>query len=139
MKLEELAGEIPGLSGWTHTSKIRLFGWFLHSQQGMERFGVAGVRSCYDTLHMDRPANISQLLVALSQRSPREVLRDSQGYYLERKVRDRLEAKYGHRPATVQVHKLLEELPTRLTNTAERAYLDEALICFKHQAFRAAI
>jgi hypothetical protein len=45
----------------------------------------------------------------------------------------------GQRSATVRVHKLLSELPEKISNASEKAYLEEALICFKHKAFRAAI
>ena len=41
--------------------------------------------------------------------------------------------------ATVYVDKLLTELPTKIQTTAERGYLEEALICFRNKAFRAAV
>src|SRR6266481_10113936 len=37
--------------------------------------------------------------------------------------------------ATVYVDKLLTELPTKIQTTAERGYLEEALICFRNKAF----
>jgi hypothetical protein len=58
---------------------------------------------------------------------------------LETRIRDPLEAKYGVRAATIQVDKLLSDLPTKIPNLAERDFLKEALICFRNKAFRAAI
>lgn len=139
MELEELIRGIPRFNEWTHPAKLRLFGWYLHSQRSMDRFEVSDIRGCYDALSMERPSNISQSLASLSQKVSREILRDGRGWYLERKIRGGLDFKYGQRAATVQVHKLLQELPGKLANTAERAYLDEALICFTHRAYRAAV
>jgi hypothetical protein len=72
-------------------------------------------------------------------RKPKEVLRDPRGYLLETRIREPLEARFGQRAATTQVDKLLAELPTRIPNLVERDFLKEALICFRHKAFRAAI
>jgi len=72
-------------------------------------------------------------------RRPKEVLRDSRGYALEKRVRDVLETKYGQRSATIQVEQVLKELSAKVPNSAERTFLDETLICYRHKAFRAAI
>jgi hypothetical protein len=58
---------------------------------------------------------------------------------LERRVVSEHESRYGQRASTTHVHKLLAELPSQVPDLAERAYLDETLICFQHQAFRAAV
>lgn len=137
MGLEDLIREIPHFNGWSHPQKIRLLGWHLHSQRSMDRFSGRDILACYTELAMDKPVNVSQSLADLAHR--RDLLRDARGWHLERKVREQLDAKYGQRGATVEVHKLLQALPATLADTAERAYLDEALICFKHRAYRAAI
>jgi hypothetical protein len=139
MELEDLVLDIPGFNAWTHTGKIRWFAWFLHSHKAKDRFAVGDIRGCYEALHMERPTNISQLLADLCRHSPREVPRDSRGYYLERTVRADLTRKYGQRTSTAQVHKLLQDLPGKIAKIVEREYLDEALICFKHRAFRASV
>ncbi|MGB2714438.1 MAG: hypothetical protein WBC51_09690 [Vicinamibacterales bacterium] len=113
--------------------------WHVHVHQGRDRFSVADLKECYDTLHAVQPSNISQLLAALANKSTREVLRDGRGYYLERKLREKLDARYGNRAATIVVHELLRQLPAKLSDAAERDFLDEAIRCFRTQAFRAAI
>jgi len=75
----------------------------------------------------------------MEQRKPKAILKRRGGYCLERKIREDLTEKFGKRRATVAVDKLLIELPQRVPNLAERAYLDEALVCFRNGAFRAAI
>lgn len=137
--LQEVVRGVPGISGWGHTQKIKFFAWYVHSRLGQERFSQADIRNCYDTLHLDKPTDVSPYLAKLEQKKPREVIRDKRGFYLEARVREEHEAKYGQREITVQVTKLLEELPGKVRNHEERAFLGEALTCYRHGAFRAAI
>jgi hypothetical protein len=58
---------------------------------------------------------------------------------LEGSIRDGFEDKYGQREITVQVIKLLTDLPSKVPNVAERDFLNEAITCYRHGAFRAAI
>jgi hypothetical protein len=68
-----------------------------------------------------------------------DLLKNNSGYRLENKVREALNAEYATREITVQVTQLLFKLPDQIPDLAERTYLNEALICYKHAAFRAAI
>jgi hypothetical protein len=139
MKLEELVNGIPGFSGRSHADKIKLFAWFLLSKRGRERFMPADIKACYTELGIDEPSSIAPFLTAMEKRKPREVKRDIRGYVLEKRIFDAFEAKYGQRPAAIQVDKLLTELPAKVPNLAERTFLDETLNCYKCKAFRAAI
>jgi hypothetical protein len=137
--LRDLVNDILGFSGWKHAEKIKFFAWFIHSKNGRERFRPADIKACYVDLGMDEPSAIHPFLAAMEKRKPREVLYDGRGYALEKRVKDALEAKFGQRDATVKADKLLLELSAKIPNLAERNFLDEAVICFRYKAFRAAI
>jgi hypothetical protein len=139
MKLQELANGISGFSGWSHANKIRFFAWFLHSKRGLSRFSSTNIKDCYVELGMGQPSAVQPFLTAMEKRRPKELLRNADGYALEKNVRDQLEGKYGQRPAAIQVDKLLTELPAKVPNLAERTFLNETLICYRCKAFRAAI
>jgi hypothetical protein len=139
MQLSEIVNTIPNLSAWSHAEKIKFFAWYLHYWKNLERFDQANLRACYDELHLEKPSNVSPYIKQLQDRKPKEVISDKHGYYLEKRVRDQLQAKYGQRPSTVQVDKLLLELPSKVPNVLEKVFLEEALVCFRHGAFRAAI
>ncbi|MBI3944670.1 MAG: hypothetical protein HY321_02020 [Armatimonadetes bacterium] len=139
MELREMATGIPGFGTWSHADMIKLFAWFLHSQRGRDRFSQGDIRGCYDEIHLQKPANMSACVSRLRDRKPSIVLQDKHGYYLERRVREDLERKYGQREATVMVHKLLADLPGKIPEHAERRFLSEVLVCFTHGAFRSAI
>lgn len=139
MELEDIVNGIPGFSNWKDSDKIRFFAWFVHSKSSRDRFSPADIRACYDELSLEKPSDVNPYLVQMLNRKPREVLRDKRGYVLEKRLKDHLESKYGQRLATVQADKLLLDLPSKIPDSAERIFLDEAIRCFRCKAFRAAI
>jgi hypothetical protein len=112
-----------------------LFAWILHGD-GKEYLKVADFSACYDLLHLRQPVNLRRSIDALTEQH--EMLKSRDGYRLTKPVRDRLESKYGSRPISVQVHEALSSLSTRVAVPAQKEYLDEALRCFRGEAWRAA-
>jgi hypothetical protein len=135
--LEDVVAGVAAFNTWGHSERIRLFAWFLHTREAKERFQTADINRCFDVLHLARPSNASQLITQLTDQG--HFLKDGAGWRLGREQRDKLDQNYGRRQETVAVDKLLSELPGRMTDNACREYLEEALVCFRHAAFRAAI
>jgi hypothetical protein len=50
-----------------------------------------------------------------------------------------LDGLYAALPTTIAASKLLTDLPAKVPNLAERAFLEEAINCYKVKAYRAAI
>ena len=138
MTRAEFVGLVPNFEALTHTEKIKLFAWCLHTQNGLDRFDQAAIRKCYDTLHLALP-DLSTYFRRMVERKPSELLKDARGYRLEGTIRKRLDERFGQHPTAVVVSKLLADLPATVANIAERAFLAEALACYKAGAFRAAI
>lgn len=130
---------IPGFNDLGHTDKIRYFAWFVHEVDGKAFFEQADITTCFKELGMERPSSLGPFMNSLISRKPPELLRSRKGYQLEHRARERLAATYGSRLVTVEVHKLLADLPAKVTNPVERAFLEETLLCFKVGAFRAAV
>jgi hypothetical protein len=137
--LSEVVAGAPGCSRWTHADRIRFFAWFLHYHRNRERFRSGDIAKCYEELSMAQPSSISPFLAGMERKKPKELLRDKGGYYLEHSLRERMTAKYGERKITVEVTKMLTDLPAKVPDVAERKFLDEALICYRNGAFRAAV
>jgi hypothetical protein len=139
MELAEFAGIVGDLPQRSHAETIILLGWFLHTHNGDSRFAGAQVLKCYDDLDLQRPSSIGPYLAQLSGGKNPSLLKDKSGYRLAAAIRGKVEAQYGEKQRIVQVTKLLTELPNKVPRLAERAFLEEAIICFKHGAFRASI
>jgi hypothetical protein len=130
---------IPSFSSRSHADKIRVFCWYVQTHRKLERFGAVDIRKCYEELPMAPPQNIGPFLRRMTESNPQELLRDARGYYLEHTFRETMDAKYGQRKITIQVTQMLMDLPSKVPDVAEREFLDEALICYRCGAFRAAI
>jgi hypothetical protein len=139
LSLQEVVSGVPGFAKGSHADRIRFFCWFLHAHEKRSRFTAVDIRKCYTQLSMAPPSNISPFLTQMGKMKPPHVLHDSGGYYLEHSLREKMTAKHGQRKITIQVTEMLVSLPSKVPDVAEREFLDEALICYREGAFRAAI
>jgi hypothetical protein len=139
MTLAEFAQLVPGLAAMSHVDKLKHLSWYVLSQEGKERFTTGDMRRCYDLLHYSSPANLSGQLQQMADKKPPGLLKDSRGFRLEGRAKERLDAKYGTRPETVAVAAALQSLPGTISDTAERLFLTEAINCFRAKAFRATV
>jgi hypothetical protein len=138
MTLKEFVAGVPGFAGMQHPDKILHFGWYLHVHGGKERFDQAAIRACYRGQDLPEP-NYSEQFKRLGEKRPKVLLQDNGGYRLEHSVRSKLDGKYGLHETTIALSNLLKELPGKISNQAEKLFLSEAITCYHHKAFRAAI
>jgi hypothetical protein len=69
----------------------------------------------------------------------KELLREKGQYKLARAIRADLDKKYGVHHSVIAVNKILNDLPAKVPNIAERAFLGEALKCYRVEAYRSCI
>jgi hypothetical protein len=138
MQLREFIGHVEGFDKLQHPEKIKLFAWYLHTQQGKEFFSNGDIRLCYTAINSAVP-DVTVYLPRLANKRPPELLKHSKGYSLEGKIRRALDAKYGDHPTTVAVKKSLSDLAAKMPTLAEQVFYQETLSCYKIGAFRAAI
>jgi hypothetical protein len=67
------------------------------------------------------------------------LVRERPGFKLTRTVRTQLDAKYGAHPSMQAVSKLLNDLPDKVPDLAEKTFLVEAIDCYRVRAYRACI
>ncbi len=138
-ELVQLVESVENFNDWSHGEKIKFFGWYIHSPKSQDRFDPAALRGCYDEVGIEKPSNVNPYIAALEKKKPKEILRDRRGLYLPKHIRDDFERLYGQRESTVQTTELLVNLPQQVPDLTQRVFLDEALTCFRHSAFRAAM
>jgi hypothetical protein len=139
MELDEFVRNVDAFSSLGHSEKIKLFGWFIHVHRRQDRFDANTIRKCYDDVHVPQPSNVNPLLTGLATKNKPDLLKDSRGYRLSAEARGPLDAKYGRSSSVVVVENTLADLPLKVTDAAESIFLSEALTCYRHRAFRAAI
>jgi hypothetical protein len=137
MQLQELVDQVAGFDTLATKEKIKLFAWWLHTHGGKELFGPSDIRWCYTTLHIDEPP---ALATAVSRRADAKDLIEERGKYkLARSVRSELDKLYGVHHSVVAVSKILTDLPAKVPTIEARAFLQEALKCYRFEAYRACI
>jgi hypothetical protein len=139
MKIEEFAQIVPGLAGKSHVDKLQHFAWFLVTYDARDRFWAADMRRCYDQLHYAAPVNISAMLQKMAAKKRPDLLKDARGYRLEGRIRELLDGRFSGGTQNAAVEAMLQSLPGKISNEAERLFLSEALTCFRNKAFRATI
>jgi hypothetical protein len=138
MELHEFVGAVQNFGSLSHQEKIIHFGWYLHVRKNQERFTQPDIRSCFDACNMGCP-NLSQEFKRLVEKRPKVLLPDSSGYRLENTMRQKLADKYEEHETTIAVSQLLRDLLGKVSDEAERHFLSEAIKCYHHKAFRAAV
>jgi hypothetical protein len=139
MNIEEFALLVPDLATMKHVDKIKHFAWFVQTQQQQSKFTAVDIQQCYDKLHYASPTNLRNLLKQMAAKRPPDLLRDNSGYRIEGRCKEELDKKYGQRQATIVVDAMLQSLPGKISDQAERIFLSEALVCYRHEPFRATI
>lgn len=138
MELAELTAHIPNFDALTPREKILLFAWHLHAHRKVDVITNAAMRDCFRAISA-APPDVTVYLPRMAKRKPRELYRVRGGYKLDGAVQRQLDAKYGIHPTTIMVSKLLSDLPGKIPNYDEKAFLSEALDCYRVKAYRAAI
>jgi len=138
MNLAELIARIPDFESLKPREKITLFAWFLHEQCNVDVIDNASVRECFKEIRANDP-NVARELPRMADKRPPDLIRVRGGYKLEGSLKRSFDAKYGLLPSTVVVTALLADLPSKIPGLSERAFLSEALDCYKIKAYRAAI
>lgn len=138
MELAELLNVEPQFANLSHRDKIVLFAWFLHTHRGADFLTTGSIRECFRELSIGEP-NVSLYLPRMASTAPIQLLQQRGNYKLEGTLRRAMDVKYGQHPSVIRVQKLLSDLPAKIPNIAERAFLQETLNCYRVQAYRATI
>jgi hypothetical protein len=136
MTLDEFIRQVEGFDERGPTEKIRLFAWYLQRHRHMDRFQTSEIGSCFDEVHISKPANLSQLITQLLNK---DLLKDKSGLRASKSLLDKHDVRYGDSARTIALHEVLSRLPSQLSVSAESEYLEEALKCLRATAYRAAI
>lgn len=139
MDIHNFIAQIDGFSDFNISSTIKHFCWYISTHKGQSEFKASDITQCYSDAHLPNPTSLSPFLKSLCKKNKPFLIRHKDHYKLTRYARDEYDPKYGSRESTIAVSSLLADLPNKITMTNEKVYLEEAIICFRHGAFRAAI
>ena len=128
---------IAGFSNKPAPYIVEVFAWYLHEVKQKDRIQTADVGPLFDEVHVPRP-NISLVLSRLCEKKPPRLIKDARGYRLHHEARKELGVRLPQRATAVKTTALLNALVDRVTDPAQKTFLQETLVCFRHGAYRAA-
>ncbi|MBR1219928.1 hypothetical protein JQ557_18110 [Bradyrhizobium sp. U87765 SZCCT0131] len=137
MQLNELIEQVAEFNTAAPKERIKLLAWWLHTHGGKEFFGPTDIRQCCNKLHIGEPPSLATYLSRLAD--AKDLIAERGKYKLARSARSELDKMYGVHHSVVTVSKILTELPAKVPSVEERAFLQEALKCYRIEAYRACI
>lgn len=137
--LEKLVNNTDDFFDFKETEKIKFFAWYLDVYEGKKRFNSNEILNCYEQLNIQKPSNAKAFINSLANKRNPELLKDNSGFFLEKRIKDAFDLKFGKKASTVLVDKILEEIPNKLSLNAQKVFLEETINCFEIKAFRAVI
>lgn len=136
---DELKSFIAGVDGFAdmrHADKVRLFAWLQYSLCKKEPFFTKDINWFYEKLDY-KPGNSSQYLINMKDNG--ELLGNAtSGYRCEGKFKGKYDGLYKEHDVTINVRQMVKDLVNVIPELEEKDIFEEALICLRHNAGRAA-
>jgi hypothetical protein len=150
--LQTLIRRFPNFESWEFSKQLPVLSWFTHRFWNKEQFVEEDIQRCFQHLDFKPIPLFNVLKLEISRCSPivrsrleyRDALgyREINGYKLRWRTRDKLDKEFKqvwNLPTTIEIHRLLEDLPAKIPIAEEKTYLEETLKCYSCGANRAAI
>jgi hypothetical protein len=138
--LEAFALQIPQLGDKSASELIGYFAYFMTVVQGEEVVTPAGIARCFELLRVPPYSNISAYLSRHSKRGKAQAfIKNKSGYTVSRDHQLAIQKTLHAGPAKLETSLLLRGLIPKVSDGAERSFLQEAIDCYEIGARRAAI
>lgn len=136
---DDLKSFIAGVDGFAdtgHSDKVRMFAWLQYSLRKKEPFFTKDINWFYEKLDY-KPGNTSQNLINMANAG--ELLGSAtNGYRCEGKFKAKYDGLYKDHDVTINVRQLVKDLVNVIPDIEEKDIFEEAMICLRRNAGRAA-
>jgi hypothetical protein len=139
-ELDSFAGHIPEIAAKTPAELIEYFAYFLTVVLQEEVATPAGISRCFELLRIPAYSNVSAFLSRHAKKGKaQKFIKARGGYTLSRAAQLAIQKTLHTGPAKLETSLLLRALLSKVTDPAERAFLQEAVDCYEIGARRSAI
>lgn len=141
-QLEGFLLQIPDFGNKKLSILIDYFLYFLTVIENKTKATPAEIELCFDQIHLQKYSNIASYLSRHSKRTknkPAKFIKKNGGYHLERNLEVELQKTLHTGPARQETSHLLRGLLTKLEDSQEKSFLQEAIDCYEIGARRGAI
>ena len=118
---------------------IGLFGHFLQIRKKVTAFTPQDIDACFLACHLQKPSWTRVYLNGFSKKGKDKFIKKDGGYALTHQSQIEAKKLLGDETSRTQTSSILSELSGKVIDETEKAFLDEAILCFKARAHRATI
>jgi hypothetical protein len=133
--LQNLIRRFPDFESRSFLQQLPLIAWFLLRYRQKEEFSYNDILRCLK--HLDIKHSIYLPRIQIDQST--DIVKTEHGYKLHWRTRDKFDQQLLSTTRSIQIHKLLKDLPAKIPIAEEKAFLEETLTCYRSGANRAAI
>ncbi len=138
-KLESFIDRFDDFSKWDGKRQVDYIAYFLMAEVGANSVTSKQIQECFDTLSLKPYTRTAVYLSESTSDKNGRYVKSPTGYRLERSVYDDIKRAVNNEPQKIQVSTKLIELIAKIKDSQERAFLEEAIRCYRVEAFRATI
>lgn len=139
-KLENFIASLSDFHSWSKPKQVDYLAYYLHTEEDMNTIEVRDIRECIDLLSLRKYGRLAAYISENASNSKNgKYIKKGKGYHLERGVLTEIQREVENEPIKVAVDEKLLEILRQVGETDERAYLTEAVNCYRVGACRAAI
>lgn len=138
-QLEDFVERFDGFSKWDGKKQVDYFAYFLATETTSESFTAKQIQECFDSLSLKQYARVAVYLSENAGNKSGRYIKSKTGYRLERSILDDIKQEVKNEPKKVQVSQQLTDLVLKIKDSQEKAFLVEALNCYRVEAYRATI
>lgn len=133
--LQKHVRRFPDFESWELSKQLPFFAWVLLRFSQKEEFTSDDILRCLKHIDLRHPM---YKIYSQINRCP-HIVKTDYAYKLRWSTRDKLDWQLLSSARSIQIHKLLKSLPTKIPIEDEKTYLEETLKCYGCKAYRAAI
>ncbi|MDE2230341.1 MAG: hypothetical protein KGL11_15040 [Alphaproteobacteria bacterium] len=138
-QLELYVARLDEFSSWASGRQIDFIAYFLSTQPNKDSFTAREIDGCFELLSLHRYTRLAQYLSENTGKPRSKYIKHTRGYRLERRAFDAIRVAVDAEPQRIQVSQHLVDLIPKVNDSQERSFLEEAIRCYRVEAFRAAI
>lgn len=138
-KLEDFIEWFDGFSRWNGKEQVDYFAYFLTTEEGVDSFTAKQIQECFNLLSLKQYARTAAYLSESTNKKNGQYIKSKTGYRLERSTYDDIKQRVNNEPKKIQVSQQLTNLISKVKDSQEKAFLIEAINCYRVRAYRATI
>jgi len=119
--------------------QVDYLAYYIGNQSELHEFSVKDIEGHFSILALRPYSRLSAYLSESTGKKNSKYIKTKNGYRLERATFDAIRKKVDSEPQRIQVSQQLIDIASKVKDTQESSFLEEAIRCYRVEAFRASI